>query len=320
MGFHYKVNDSRLHVPVLFEESIKLLAIKPDGIYLDGTFGRGGHARGILAQLNEHGRLFACDKDPDAINYAKHQIHDTRVTLLHSSFANIAALLKDKNIRLDGIILDLGVSSPQLDEAHRGFSLRLDGLLDMRMDTSCGITASSWLNSVNEDELADVLWQYGEERFSRRIARNIALSRAVVPITHTMQLAKIIADSIPGYTSGTHKQHKATRSFQAIRIFINRELDDLKIALDTLPALLNQHGRMVVISFHSLEDRLVKTQFTALSSPQSKQLPKWVTVTSNDTETVRYKIVAKKMRASINEVTNNSRSRSAVLRCLELAT
>lgn len=297
-----------MHYSVLLDESIELLNINPDGIYIDGTFGRGGHTKEILAKLSNKGRLIAFDKDIVAVNHAL-ELKDKRLEIIHDSFAKVREHLKKLGIeRVDGILLDLGVSSPQLDVKERGFSFRLNGELDMRMDNTKGINARQWINQVAEDELAKVLWQYSEERFSRKIAHNIVIERAKKEITTTNELAKIISDCIPFKEKG---QHPATRSFQAIRIFINNELGDLEAILSELPLILNHGARVVVISFHSLEDRIVKNKFNELAS---NNLPKWVVSTDSKKE---YRIIAKKIRASIEEISKNKRSKSGIMRCLE---
>lgn len=303
------------HFPVLLDEAIELLNIKPDGLYVDGTFGRGGHSRKILEKLGENGRLIAFDKDPDAITYAHANIHDARFTIIHDSFANIDialdAILDNGSVSsVDGILLDLGVSSPQLDNQERGFSFRFDAPLDMRMDNTSGISAGEWINTVGELELGDVLWRYGEERFAKRIAKSIVLERKHSLITTTKQLADIIAAAIPFHNNAG--QHKATRSFQAIRIMVNNELADLEKILDKIPALLKPDARLVVISFHSLEDRIVKTKFKQLSL--GEQVPKWVMTTAESRPL--FKIIAKKIKAGIVETEQNTRSRSAILRAL----
>jgi len=236
------------HYSVLLKETIELLDIKPNGIYIDGTFGRGGHTRKILENLGEDGKLIAFDKDPDAHEYARTHLKDDRLILIHDSFANVDKHLADFNIRsVDGVILDLGVSSPQLDDEKRGFSFRFDSELDMRMDNTKGLSAKDWINSVEEKTLADVLWQYGEEKFSRKIARKIVEKRNEKQITTTKELAKIIESVIPYKEKG---QHPATRSFQAIRIYINDELEDLKEFLKKMPSFLATKGRLLIISFH----------------------------------------------------------------------
>jgi len=300
-----------LHYSVLLQESLDLLAIKPDGVYVDGTLGRAGHTKELLARLGANGRLISFDKDPDAITYAKETIVDSRLSVVHASFATLSTTLTSMGIQqVDGVLLDLGVSSPQIDTPERGFSFRFDAPLDMRMDNSKGISAAEWLNTVDEVELANVFWRYGEEKFSRRIARAIVATRTENPLTTTTQLANLISGLIPYKEKG---QHPATRVFQAIRIQVNNELGDLEQVLATAPELLNLGGRLVVISFHSLEDRIVKTKFVELAS--SDKLPKWVMV--QDEPSSEYKIIAKKIKASSDEISENGRSRSAIMRCLE---
>lgn len=299
-----------MHYSVLLRESCELLAIKPDGIYIDGTFGRGGHSREILSQLGESGRLIAFDKDPEAHKYALASISDPRLLMVHDSFANIAEKLRELNVdSVDGVLLDLGVSSPQLDTPERGFSFRFNAPLDMRMDNSRGISAAEWLSRADETQIADVLWRYGEEKFSRRIAKAIVTERVHSALATTDDLASLVGRVITFREKG---QHPATRTFQAIRIQVNNELGDLETFLQSAPKLLKENGRIVIISFHSLEDRIVKTQFADLST--ADKLPKWVMVSETTSD---YKVIAKKVKASALEVAENSRSRSAVLRCLE---
>lgn len=295
-----------LHYPVLLRESVELLNIKSEGFYVDGTFGRGGHSKDILSRLGDNGRLMAFDKDIEAINYGNEHIKDKRLTLIHDSFANINKYLETN---IDGVLLDLGVSSPQLDNVDRGFSHRFEASLDMRMDNTKGQSAKEWINMVDEATLADVLWRYGEEKFSRKIAKKIVKARIDEEITTTTKLASIISELMP---FGDKGQHPATRSFQAIRICINNELGDLELILDTIPKYLNTLGRVVVISFHSLEDRIVKTKFNKLS--EEEKLPKWVNKEGTKPE---FRVIAKKVKASLYETSENNRSRSAVLRCLE---
>lgn len=300
-----------MHYSVLLKESIELLNIKPNGVYVDGTLGRGGHSKEILRALGANGRLVAFDRDMDAVNYAKKNLNDTKLEIVHDNFANISKHLPGLGIeRVDGIILDLGVSSPQLDDAGRGFSFMQDAALDMRMDNTRGQSAGDWINRVSEEELSDVLWRYGEEKFSRRIASNIVKERIKKPIETTLELAAIIARSVPH--AKKYDKHPATRSFQAIRIYINDELGSLEALLTKLPDMLNTGGRAVVISFHSLEDRIVKTFFNSLATPN--KLPKWV---MQEEESASYKTIAKKVKASIAEVNENTRSRSAIMRCIE---
>ena len=247
------------HLPVMYAEALQQLAIKQDGIYLDCTFGRGGHSQGILNLLGPGGQLLAFDRDSDAINsdYAQAMLTDERFKLKHSCFSELESIVKNASLagKIDGILLDLGVSSPQLDNPERGFSFLRDGPLDMRMDGNAGVSAEQWLASVDEKDLVKVLFDYGEERFARRIARAIVEKRAQSPIKTTRQLAELIEDAVP--VREKHK-HPATRTFQAIRIEINRELDELKAVLQQSARVLRPGGRLVVISFHSLEDRIVK--------------------------------------------------------------
>lgn len=298
------------HLPVLFAEVMDGLAVKEDGTYLDGTFGRGGHARGVLQRLGGKGRLLAMDKDPDAIAVAMQMADaDARLSWRRGSFASLADWPATA-AGLDGVLLDLGVSSPQLDVAERGFSFGKDGPLDMRMDPESGESAAEWLARASEKDIADVLWVYGEERQSRRIARTIVAARAHAPLLRTAQLAELIAQACP---RGASKTHPATRSFQAIRIHINRELADLEAGLDAALAQLKVGGRLAVISFHSLEDRIVK-QFMAKHAKApaaNRRMP----VEVSFTPTLR--LVGGAQKASEAELAGNPRARSAVLRVAE---
>ena len=298
------------HHPVLFAEVMEGLAVKADGTYLDGTFGRGGHARGVLQQLGPHGRLLVMDKDPEAIAVATQLASDdARVAWYRGSFAAMAQWPQTV-AGLAGVLLDLGVSSPQLDVAERGFSFGKDGPLDMRMDPESGESAAQWLARASEKEIADVLWLYGEERQSRRLARAIVAHRVDTPLLRTAQLAALIASVMP---RGDSKTHPATRSFQAIRIFINRELADLEAGLDAALACLQPGGRLAVISFHSLEDRIVK-QFMlrhAKAPPSNRRLPVEIAFTPT------LRLVGGAQKASEAELAVNPRARSAVLRVAE---
>jgi 16S rRNA (cytosine1402-N4)-methyltransferase len=297
------------HVSVLLEESVAALAIKPDGSYLDGTFGRGGHSRVILNSLSSSGRLIAFDKDPQAESAAEQFADDPRFEFVPSSFADV--LSQVARSELDGILLDLGVSSPQLDNAERGFGFSDDGPLDMRMDTRVGITAAEWLAVAPEADIADVIKTYGEERFARRMASAIVKARAESPITRTKQLATIVAEANPKWEPN---KHPATRAFQAIRIFINRELEDLEFALGHMVDALSAGGRLVVISFHSLEDRIVKRFMR--DQARGQQLPKHVPVTDSDTGKT-LSLIGKAVKPSSQEVQRNPRSRSAIMRVAE---
>jgi len=303
--------DARpLHLPVLFAQVMEALRVREDGIYLDGTFGRGGHADGVLARLRSKGKLLLMDKDPEAIAMAQARFAaDARVAVRHGSFADLAQWDATAD-GLDGVLLDLGVSSPQRDDARRGFSFRADGPLDMRMDNASGESAAQWLARADEREIADVLWTYGEERNSRRIARAIVAARAQQPIVRTAQLAELIAALVG---RGDGRIHPATRSFQAIRIFINRELDDLQSGLAAAHARLRPGGRLAVISFHSLEDRIVK-QFIAAHAKApagDRRLP----VAPAFTPSLR--ALGAAIHADETEIAANARARSAVLRVAE---
>ncbi len=298
------------HLPVLYAQVLAGLRVRADGTYLDGTFGRGGHAAGVLAQLGAEGRLLVMDKDPAAIAEAKARFgSDARVAIHHGSFAELG----DWDVvsaGLDGVLFDLGVSSPQIDVAERGFSFGKDGPLDMRMDDSRGQSAAEWLADASEREIADVLWTYGEERMSRRIARAIVARRAERPITRTLELAELIASVMPRGREGIHP---ATRSFQAIRIHINRELADLEAGLAAAHDALNTEGRLVVISFHSLEDRIVKRFMAAKAKapPSDRRLPQQVAFHPT------LKLVGGATKGDDAEVRANPRARSAVLRVAE---
>ena len=298
------------HLPVLFTQVLDGLRVQADGVYLDGTFGRGGHAAGVLAQLGENGRLLVMDKDPTAIAEARAKFAgDARIAIYHGSFADMNEWDATAN-GLDGVLFDLGVSSPQLDVAERGFSFGKDGPLDMRMDDSAGQSAAEWLADADEREIADVLWTYGEERMSRRIARTIVAKRAEQPITRTLELANLIASVMPRGKEGIHP---ATRSFQAIRIHINRELQDLEAGLAAAHQALKPEGRLVVISFHSLEDRIVKRFMAshAKAPPADRRLPQL------DTFRPTLKLVGGAIKGDSAEVKSNPRARSAVLRVAE---
>jgi 16S rRNA (cytosine1402-N4)-methyltransferase len=308
------MNEERsLHQSVLLQESIAQLAIKPSGIYVDGTFGRGGHSRAILNELGADGQLIAFDKDPAAIQYAHDHISDKRFSIVHASFAEIQSVLAVSGLtgRVDGILLDLGVSSPQLDEADRGFSFMREGPLDMRMNTTAGMSAAEWLKVVPETELANVIFEYGEERFSRRIAKAIVEVRKASPINTTKQLAEIVEAAIPRREPG---KHPATRTFQAIRIFVNRELEDLESGLAQCLEVLKVGGRLTVISFHSLEDRIVKQFMKQQSSPP--RVPRNIPIRHTDFQP-RLKLIGKPIMPSDREVSGNVRARSAVLRTAE---
>jgi len=302
------------HTPVLLNETLQGLKIRSDGMYIDCTFGRGGHSRAILDQLGEDGSLLAFDKDPDAIAAVDGQLlDDPRFTLVHGSYTKLEETVKAMKLtkKVNGVFLDLGVSSPQLYDASRGFSFLRDGDLDMRMDNSHGMTAAEWLNRAPAKEIAKVLYEYGDERYSRRIARAIVERRDEEPMTRTMQLAELVVSAIP------HKEkdkHPATRTFQAIRIFINRELEELETVLTQAMNVLSANGRLLVISFHSLEDRIVKRFMRGQS--RGVDIPREIPVT-HDVFKSKLTIVGKPVRCQPDEIKNNPRARSAILRIAE---
>lgn len=302
------------HQPVLLDEVIENLAIKPDGVYIDATFGRGGHAQAVLNRLSATGHLLVMDKDPEAIAFAcQHFSHDKRFSVQQGSFAQLERFVTSKQLqgKVDGILFDLGVSSPQLDTPERGFSFMRSGKLDMRMDSSQGEDASTWIAKVSEQDLANVLWEYGEERFSRRIARAIVEARKTTPIVTTDQLAEIVKAAIPAWEKG---KHPATRSFQAIRIEINHELDDLKEGLQQALNVLKVGGRLAVISFHSLEDRLVKHFIQR--NERGEELPAGLPVKQSHFQ-ARLKKMGRAIKPTDQETQFNPRARSAVLRIAE---
>jgi len=302
------------HIPVLKREALDALNIANSGIYVDATLGRAGHAQAIAEQLGDQGRLIAFDRDPRAIELGRELFaDDPRVTIVHGEFSQMAQLLHQIAgvERVDGILMDLGVSSPQLDQAERGFSFMRDGELDMRMDTTQGESAAQWLARVEESDLVKVLFEFGEEKFARRIARAIVLSRDENKIETTLQLANLIEQSIP--KKDKHK-HPATRTFQAIRLHVNQELAQVSAALPQAVSLLNEGGRLVVISFHSLEDRIVKRFIRGESTP--KLPPKNIPVSDEDYLTP-LRAIGRAIKPSKEEVAENPRSRSSVLRIAE---
>ena len=306
------MSEGLVHATVLLKEAVEALEIKPDGVYVDGTFGRGGHSRLILEKLGERGRLIALDKDPTAVA-AGRAIKDARFQLEHSEFENLGAVLGRLNIdKVDGVLLDLGVLSPQLDDEQRGFSFRFDAPLDMRMDTSRGQTAAEWLATADEGELTEVIFDYGEERFARQIARTIVAARQEHAILTTKQLSDIVAKCVHTREPG---KNPATRTFQAIRIYINRELEELESVLPQCVDHLKTGGRMAVISFHSLEDRMVKRFMRDMA--QGDKLPKGVPIRAAEVPQGKVRLVGKPVYASDEEISANPRARSAVLRVAE---
>ena len=307
------VGEVSPHITVMLEEAVEGLAIKPSGIYVDGTFGRGGHSRKILEKLGSKGRLIALDRDLAAVSSAA-SIQDARFQIVHRHFAALEEVLAELDISaVDGILLDLGISSPQIDISERGFSFRFDGPLDMRMDQSSGQTAAEFVAVATEQKLAEVIKAYGEERFAKQIARAIIAARAGGnAITTTKQLAKIVASTVPKIEPG---QDPATRTFQALRIFLNQELEELSLVLPQCLRLLSTEGRLSVISFHSLEDRIVK-QFVK-GEQDRDDLPSNFPVLAKDLPQPRMMSIGKAQKPSGQEVKKNPRSRSAVLRVAE---
>ncbi|OBS93151.1 16S rRNA (cytosine(1402)-N(4))-methyltransferase [Vibrio cyclitrophicus] len=308
------------HISVLLNESIDGLAIKPDGTYIDGTFGRGGHSRTILSKLGENGRLFSIDRDPQAIAEAQ-KIDDPRFTIIHGPFSGMAEYAEHYDLvgKVDGVLLDLGVSSPQLDDAERGFSFMKDGPLDMRMDPTTGIPVSQWLVDADLDDITWVIREFGEDKHARRIAKGIIAyqeNEENEPLTRTGQLAKLISDVAP--KNFKEKKHPATRAFQAFRIYINSELEEIDTALKGAASILAPQGRISVISFHSLEDRMVK-RFIRKES-QGPQVPHGLPLTEDQIKALGsadLKPIGKAIKPSKGEVDENTRSRSSVLRIAE---
>lgn len=300
------------HKTVLLNEAIEALQIKPDGIYIDCTFGRGGHSRLILQKLNAHGCLIALDKDPAAVA-AGQAITDKRFTLIHSEFSRLTEVLNVLGVNeVDGVLLDLGVSSPQLDEMQRGFSFRFDAPLDMRMNNSSGETAANWLANVDESLLKEVIRNYGEERFASQIASAIIAARQKAPIVTTRQLSEIIAQTVRTREPG---KNPATRTFQAIRIYLNQELEEIARVLPQCVDCLKPGGRIVIISFHSLEDRMVKHFLRDMA--QGDRLPRNLPIRAAEIRKGNLRLIGKAIRATSQEILANPRARSAVMRVAE---
>ncbi len=300
------------HISVLLEGAVDALNIRPDGVYVDATFGRGGHSREILNRLGPAGKLIALDRDLQAVAAAA-GIQDARLHMVHAAFSKLSEVLEELQIEsVDGVLFDLGVSSPQLDDAARGFSFRFDAPLDMRMDTSQGMTAAEWLNQADEKEIAQVVWKYGEERFARQVARALVKARALAPIATTRQLASIVATAVRTRERG---QDPATRTFQAVRIFINRELEEIETALPQAVAALKPGGRLVVISFHSLEDRMTKRFMR--DEAEGERVPPEIPVTADALRGGRLHLVGKAIKPDHYECSANPRARSATMRVAE---
>ncbi len=314
MNANDKTMTEREHFSVLMEESVSALITQPEGIYIDGTFGRGGHSRELLSRLGRDAKLIAFDKDPQAIAVG-HELksEDARFDIEHQSFANMAKVVEEKNLvgQIDGVLLDLGVSSPQLDQAERGFSFMNDGPLDMRMDCSRGQSAADFINTAKESEIARVLKEYGEERFSKRIAGAIVRRRAEKPFTRTLDFADVVTKANPKWE---RDKHPATRAFQGVRIHVNGELDDIAAVLPAALSILKPGGRLVVISFHSLEDRIVKRFFK--EGAKGKSLPLGLPIPDVELEKT-LQLVSKPVKASDQELSVNIRSRSAIMRIAE---
>ena len=307
-------NAEYQHITVLLNEAVDALAVREDGIYVDGTFGRGGHSRLILSRLGSQGRLIVFDKDPQAIEAAqKLAEQDGRVTVVHDGFSSFQTTLDKLGIEeIDGVLFDLGISSPQIDDGARGFSFRFDAPLDMRMDPTRGMSAAEWIATASEQDLHEVIKNYGEERFSRQIARAIVAQRTESPIDTTRKLAQLVAQNVRTRERG---QDPATRTFQAVRIFINRELEEVEAVLPQVMGRLKPGGRLAVIAFHSLEDRIVK-QFVKKYS-QHPPLPRWAAVKEADLPLPPLKAVGKAIKPGVEETASNPRARSAVLRVAE---
>lgn len=303
---------SGAHVTVLAREATEALNIRSDGAYVDCTFGRGGHSRLILQKLGARGRLIALDRDPEAVAAAQ-AVNDARLVAVHSPFSKLGDVLKSLGVAaVDGVLLDLGVSSPQIDEAKRGFSFRYDAPLDMRMNPDAGVSAAQWLATAEETKIREVIRDYGEERFAKQIAAAIVAARARGPVDTTRKLAALVADAVPAREP---RQDPATRTFQALRIHINQELEELSVVLPQCVALLGAGGRLVVISFHSLEDRIVKRFLRAQS--QADTLPARLPVRARDLPSPPLRLVGRAVRAGAAEVAANGRARSAVMRIAE---
>jgi 16S rRNA (cytosine1402-N4)-methyltransferase len=297
-----------MHVPVLAAEALEALAIQPAGTYVDGTFGRGGHSREILTRLGPQGRLIALDRDPDA-EAAALTLKDSRFTFFRRKFSELDAVLGEE--RVHGMLFDLGVSSPQLDEAARGFSFRADGPLDMRMDPTAGATAAEWLAAASQAEITEVIRSYGEERFAKQIAAAIVAARAREPLVRTRQLADLVAGAVRSREPG---QDPATRTFQALRIHVNRELEEVSLMLPKAVAHLGAGARLAVVSFHSLEDRIVKQFMQRLARPE---VPRGLPLRASEMPQPALKLIGRAVRASAQETRRNPRARSAILRVAE---
>ena len=306
-----------VHITVLLREAVEALAIKPNGVYVDGTFGRGGHSRAILEQLGPNGRLIAIDRDPIAIEAGESLAQqDKRFSLYHAAMGELTEVLNlatgSTQQSVDGMLADLGVSSPQLDAGERGFSFRFNGPLDMRMDTSRGETVEAWLNRADEKIIGEVIWRYGEERFAKQIARAVVAARVIGRIRTTRELAELVGKTVRTREPG---QHPATRTFQALRIFINQELEEVEKVLPQAVASLRTGGRLVVIAFHSLEDRIVKRFMQ--NAAKADHLPSKLPIRANEVNDATLRIIGKPVRPTDAEISANPRARSAIMRTAE---
>jgi 16S rRNA (cytosine1402-N4)-methyltransferase len=303
--------DAPAHRAVLLEEAVAALAIRADGVYVDATFGRGGHSRAILARLGATGRLIALDRDPEAVRAAR-TISDARFSISHTPFSALASMLDAAHVPLvDGVLADLGASSPQLDDPARGFSFSADGPLDMRMDPTRGESAAQWLATATQTQIREAIEEYGEERFAKQVAAAIVAARARAPLVRTQQLAELVAAAVRTREAG---QNPATRTFQALRILVNRELEEVSLMLPQAVARLAPGGRLVVVSFHSLEDRMVKRFLRSLAHPD---MPRELPLRASEMPQPLLRIVGRPQRPAAAEVATNSRARSAVLRVAE---
>ena len=310
-------STSSTHTAVLLHEAVDALAIKPDGVYVDGTFGRGGHARAILERLGPDGTLIAIDRDPRAVAAGEALAKsDKRFSLHHTRLSELGCVLEQavgsKANAVDGVLADLGVSSPQLDEQERGFSFRFDGPLDMRMDTTQGETVEEWINRAEEQEIGEVIWRYGEERFARQVARAVVAARIIGRIRTTRELAELVAKTVRTREPG---KHAATRTFQALRIFINQELEEIEQVLPQAVAGMRTGGRLVVIAFHSLEDRIVKRFMQ--NAAKADHLPSKLPIRANEVDDATLRIIGRALKPSDAETAANPRARSAIMRVAE---
>ena len=314
-------DSSTAHITVLLREAVDALAIKADGVYVDATFGRGGHSRAILDQLGPYGKLIAIDRDPRAIEAGEILAkQDKRFSLHHAAMSELTGVLKQalgseagsKEGVVDGMLADLGVSSPQLDVEERGFSFRFNGPLDMRMDTSRGETVEEWLNAASEQKIGEVIWRYGEERFARQIARAVVAARVIGRIRTTRELAELVGKTVRTREPG---QNPATRTFQALRIFINQELEEIEKVLPQAVASLRTGGKLVVIAFHSLEDRIVKRFMQ--NAAKADHLPSKLPIRANEVNDATLRIIGKPVKPGDAEISANPRARSAIMRVAE---